>query len=279
MRIIRFDEVEARHRHRLADTLAGRRGEPDLQRARDEFERSPIGAPPIDYDVRSIFDSRPVNGFDFNIVESGDIGGGEPGGVLVEMTVPEGYVAVLRSISMWFEPNPQSAPNRSNVLASLYLNGGPFNYNVDLPVGVEIDTVPFFMIADEFNRIGWAVTLPDDPVDDVTCYVHFHGNLILKSGRPAVFEVANPVRKQLLQPAKIVRPTSPAQLPAPRAPIFYTAPQKKAPKAREAPTPQPQRQSATPAAQVQPRPPQPTPPPQPPPRPKFSFARSGKFRR
>lgn len=42
-------------------------GSRNLKTADDAFQKTPLGAPPANCDVRSVYDARPVNGLDFNI--------------------------------------------------------------------------------------------------------------------------------------------------------------------------------------------------------------------
>ncbi len=61
----------------------------------DQADVAPLGTPPKGYDVRAVYDSRPVQGYDFNIAVSTALGETNP---FVSMTVPNGYIAVLRAI-------------------------------------------------------------------------------------------------------------------------------------------------------------------------------------
>src|SRR5271154_6175872 len=56
---------------------------------------TPLGEPPTDFSVRSVYDSRPINGYDFNFSANTiqPLGGGV---VTFNFNVPQGYRAVPR---------------------------------------------------------------------------------------------------------------------------------------------------------------------------------------
>lgn len=185
---LRRGEFEARDRQLPAD-LDQTSAFNSNARARESFQETPVGTPPVCYDVRSVFDSRPINTYDFNITQGG---GFTPDNLPVEMTVPEGYVAILRGVEIWFEPNPLGAA-RSSTSAVLQLNGGDYPNNGFL-VGVGTNgPLPVFLLADEFNRIGVKFEFFGGPFTG-TAFVAFSGNFVLKTARAYPFEVANPVQ-------------------------------------------------------------------------------------
>src|SRR5262245_22300833 len=74
-----------------------------------DFNRTPAGEPDLKYDVRSTFDSRPVNAYDFNTTGRFYFPGAdetpltEQFGVFV---VPEGFVAIARKWYFTISPVP-----------------------------------------------------------------------------------------------------------------------------------------------------------------------------
>lgn len=227
----RRGEFEARNRQLPADldqTIAYNAN----ARARADFDVTPVGTPPVCYDVRSVFDSRPINAFDFHITGFGAIASTDHS-VVVEMTVPEGYCAILRGIEIWFEPTPLGV-NRSDVFFSLQLNGGNYPYN-SLPIGPgTTDLLPMFMLADEFNRIGALITFSNFSAD-AGCYVHFYGNFLLKTERALPFEVANPSADPACKPPTAARRAVQRPPVVPSVPIL-TAPPPVAPRPLPTPT-------------------------------------------
>lgn len=210
----RHGEFEARNRQLPADldqTVAYNAN----ARARSDFNATPIGTPPVCYDVRSVFDSRPVNAYDFHITTSETFDSADTS-IRVEMTVPEGYAAILRGLEVWFEPASPGAL-RSDVELTLQLNGGDYPNNRVFIGAATDDLIPMFMLADEFNRIGAFMTFPA-PASSVNVYVHFYGNFVLKSERALPFEVANPSNDPLCKPAPHVRAPTPRTAPPMFAP-------------------------------------------------------------
>jgi hypothetical protein len=155
--------------------------------ARTAQERVPLGTPSADYTVRSVYDSRPVSAGDFNVAVFSQ-GCSSPGPGF--FTVPQGYVAVLREVLTWQEPILSYA-TRAEVLVSLQANKVDVANNIAIPVGNGTDLpIKCFIIADENQSVGvrWeSATAPTNTF----FWAHLYGNLLLKSGRPAQFEIAN----------------------------------------------------------------------------------------
>lgn len=227
-RKLRSDEFEARQRQIPADTRRNLGGA-NLQRSREDFDNTPLGSPPQCVDVRSVYDVRPINGFDFNIMAHADTSVEPPGTqaqLIATMTVPDGFVAVLRKMDIWLEPTPGSddplASNRSEYVWTLMLNGGDYHYNIDVAMGVAIDGETVFLLADEYNTIG----LKCKPATGAfatpqSLYVRFYGNFLQKTERPAAFEIGNPVLGQNCAPPTqtVLRPP-----PKPAAPVARATP-------------------------------------------------------
>jgi hypothetical protein len=159
--------------------------------AQADLAGTPLGAPPSCFDVRSVYDSRPVNGYDFMIPVTVDQEGAAST-FLAEFTVRQGFVGVLREISHFFTDNPQPAVvNRAQCLASIKRNGTDVSDNVDVPVGLSSDAIwKGFVIGDEFNVLGAEIVLQGALTAEV-CVVVFYGNYILKTGVAYPFEIAN----------------------------------------------------------------------------------------
>jgi len=215
--------------------------DPDLviaQRSRDMLDNLPTGAPPQQYDVRSIYDSRPINATDFNLSISNfsaENAGGVWNGNFCDFTftVPNGYVAVLRELHHSFTPPPVIA-GRSEVTASFLINGALYQQPVqfaadnlgdsdlalqtvtDIPIGLESDDIlQGFVIADQGQTLGVRikVTAAIAAVEPV-CHAHLYGQLLQKTGRPAQFEIANPSDKVFVGNAIYTPPaTAPIERP------------------------------------------------------------------
>lgn len=190
-------------------------------KAAEALKRAPMGEPPDEYTVRSVYDSRPVSTFDFNITPSAQELASTN---TVDFQVPQGYVCVLRRV--FHTINDPPGTNRANFLMTLMLNGAAFQYNRDIPVGFESDDlVRCFMVADEFDTVGVKLTCSSVSGTSIL-YVTFYGQFILKTGRPAPFEIANPVGLSKTSSIRNVAPDTlratpaiPAMLGAPQMPV------------------------------------------------------------
>lgn len=157
--------------------------------AEQAFNAAPIGEPPADFSVRSIYDSRPVQGFDFNQILS--TGATSVASSEVSFDVPPGLVAVVRKVHIWIEPLIVLT-SRSNVLFSLATQHARVQYNENIPVGDEnLQPLEFFLIVDENQSVGAFVTL--NVPSAINVFMHFYGNFLVKTGRAAPFEIANKV--------------------------------------------------------------------------------------
>lgn len=220
----------------LPDGLARERGElnflndrlsgvpPDMARSnatRDAARSVGIGGPVVDYTVRGVYDSRPINGTDFyNFVHCEAAENGPES--FQSLQVPAGRVAILRRVD-FFEPddgnNPLPVPSvlaASLFAADLYVtitkNGGTvLPTNMEIPGGsasslLYLASIPIsapasvdcFIVYDEGDIIGHS---HEFPTFDGGYYVGYYGNLLLKTGIPANFEVGN---KGAGTPAQVV---------------------------------------------------------------------------
>jgi hypothetical protein len=191
---------------------------PDMARSdavRKAAAEAGIGGPVLDYGVRGVYDSRPVNAIDFNQTYLLNLANAynfvaQP----AMLQVPQGRVAVLRRVE-FSDPGSVtgivSAYTFPSVVADNLLlvdyyvqvlrNAGVvqpidmrvpgtvgFNYKDAIPIkgGDSIDT---FLIYDEGEQIGLNFYLSSAAVGEV--FVKLYGNLLPKTGVPANFEIAN----------------------------------------------------------------------------------------
>jgi len=124
----------------------------------DHMVSSPIGEPQGDYDVRSVYDSRPVNAYDFNFSGFATYTIGiTPIGWEVQFTVPPGYRAIPKEWSVWYDRpaiNPASAST-----VSVLQNGTnlPNNQNIIIGQGTTLPLKTFF-ICEEGTTFGMTGT-------------------------------------------------------------------------------------------------------------------------
>jgi hypothetical protein len=172
------------------------------------------GAPPDVVDigiVRSVFDSRPVNAFDFHWEETYN-----GTSAAVHYTVPQGYLAITRRFEISVYPavtntgvhtlgingygdaaNPGSPANAN---LQILINGAPTPYWTPNTLGfggvptfdLEAADLAFnaFVLVDENQTLSIAIPGVTNDGSTIT-YVHYYGNLIRKTGRTLNNEVGN----------------------------------------------------------------------------------------
>lgn len=157
--------------------------------SRAQVARTGYGAPELDYTVRSVYDARPTQAYDFNVTPDG-VNFGNGGGAVArfQFQVPSGYVGVLREVHVWLEPAIVIEP--STLRLTLTVDGSDVPNNLTIPMGSGLDApVKCYVIADEFHFLG--ARIDGNPGAAVTGFVRLYGNLLLKDGRPAIFQPAN----------------------------------------------------------------------------------------
>lgn len=176
----------------------------------------PLGEPLIDFTVRSVWDTRPINGRDFSTCIAGVAI--NDNFVQLTATVPKGRIFVPRSVEVWFQ-EPNQSIERTDAYFELLSNRNVvpnFQYWFG---GATDQPVPCFFMVDEEQTYGiqiFATGLVEDqdPGAIVKCIVY--GNNLVKSGRALPFEVGNPLapsKTSTVQKVPISKP-EPQQLPA-----------------------------------------------------------------
>lgn len=151
MRWIGNDEFAQQHGdHQIAadpgDASADMAG---VNRAVQDMNAAPLGEPESDYDVRSVYDSRPVNAFDFNLAGTATDGSGV--GWSITFQVPNGYRAVPKKWEVVFD-NPPPGPVASSTVTILS-NGAALPYNSGIIIGTG-GTVDTFFLCEENSTFG-----------------------------------------------------------------------------------------------------------------------------
>jgi hypothetical protein len=208
----------------LPETLSEERGDldgyslraaennsPDMARAaqgRADERNTGLGSPAMDYTVRSVYDSRPPSGKDFNLwfyTDTPICGTEDFSGFALCWQVPDGYVAVIRKVKILLDPTASVGFPYHGLLRVL-INGASNDPEImrvgtgnENSVPVQLTGIPFrdgddgvetFVIADQNQYVG--VDFPSySPGITVQPYVGFYGNFLLKTGRPAMFEPSN----------------------------------------------------------------------------------------
>lgn len=226
-------------RRELFGDVPLRRGVPTDMRSnagrRAAAEQAPLGTPSLDFDVRSIYDSRPVNTRDFNLWFALQITG-EAGVTLDSFKncfyVPQGYVAVVREITLTTQIFRQvQSPYTFDGYIKILVDGNSVDpMTVQVPAGPLGDSllpldIPWtsgepiktFTVADQGQIIGVQIT----PVnffqpgnEDGHVWVGFYGNFLQKTNVPANFQIAN--RAGTKGPPVTLPPDQRSLLPRPR---------------------------------------------------------------
>jgi hypothetical protein len=171
--------------------------------------------PALLYQVVSTYDSRPIQAYDFQHSECGNItwiaggSGSEFNPVTFTYIVPDNTIAILRAFRYQVTTAPINAVTEGDcwLFSDLIVNDLPVReYNRMLhPVFMQrfFDT---FLIVDERKRLTLQLRMADDGTDVVEFYgdleandlqspvlAELYGNLLLKTGVPVEFEIANAI--------------------------------------------------------------------------------------
>jgi hypothetical protein len=159
----------------------------------NSMTQAPLGNPPLDFDVISTYDSRPVNAYDFNFSASVTA----TLGVVWTMTfnVPPGYRAVPREWDVTYD-TPFVGPSNGSTVSLLQGSAGvPNNGPIIIGSGT-FDPIKSFFICEEqttFGITGIAIGGGANGVGPNTSNVSVNvwGNLIPVSEVALPFTVAN----------------------------------------------------------------------------------------
>lgn len=148
--------------------------------------QTPLGEPPTEFDVRCVYDSRPVNGYDFNL-SSAIVLSGSATSWAVTFNVPNGYRMVPREWQVIYDNPPAIVAANSTV--SLQQNGAgvPNNQGIIIGSGTTLPIKSFYVCEENttFGITGFVST------GNVTGAVNVYGNLIAVSEVALPFAVAN----------------------------------------------------------------------------------------
>ena len=190
----------------------------DLQRQTGIIERvtnySVSPRPPaLLYEVIATYDSRPIQGFDFQFSDCGNIDwiadGGGAGFDPIDFTfiVPDNNVAVLKSFRYQVTAAPQNMVTEGDcwLFSTLLVDDSPVRqYNRMLHPVKMPRLFPVFLIVDERRRITLRLVRADDGTSPVEFFsdlvglqtpilAELYGNLLVKTGVPQEFEIANAI--------------------------------------------------------------------------------------
>jgi hypothetical protein len=171
--------------------------------------------PALLYEVIATYDSRPIQGFDFQHSECSQIewiplgGGSTFDPIEFTFTVPENNIAVLRKFRYQVTAAPVNHVTEGDcwLMSSLLVDDSPVReYNrMLLPVYMQLFQ-DVFLIVDERRRLTLKLFVANDGVDDVEFFGdleangiqnpvlgQLYGQLLVKTGVPQEFEIANAI--------------------------------------------------------------------------------------
>jgi len=191
----------------------------DLARGQDikdvlQRERISKVAPALAYQVISTYDARPVQGYDFHASECNVLdwrtilGVTEFADVSITFLVPDNTIAVLRTFQYQVTNAPLNHVTEGEcwLASTLLVNDLPVRqYNAMFHPVRMARPFPAFVIADERTRIKLTLSVGKmdngDPVEFfgdldgilTPVLLRLYGNIILKTGVPIEFEIANKI--------------------------------------------------------------------------------------
>ena len=168
------------------------------------MQSAPLTTPSVDFEVRSVYDSRPINAYDFNFSGASEFNAPSfPGTVAtwqITFTVPTGYRAVPREWDVFFDDPPDI--KASDNVVSLQQNGANIPNNGPIIVGSGTGARPIksFFVCEENTTFGiqGAVTLGINSTQSSTISVNVHGNLIPVSDCALPFTIADQLQNPIL---------------------------------------------------------------------------------
>lgn len=176
---------------------------------------SASGTIPFSGDTVAVFDSRFINGLDFNYTQylTWNITAPPPAPLQLQTTynVPGGYRCVLRGFR--WEMDPVVPITYAQLTCNITVNGiAQLGYN-NLILGQILNIyVPVFILADDAAAITFTWNAPTGiasvPGDVRNLVFELYGNLIQDTGAPLALEIAN---KEVGLPVKVYQEKTPAR--------------------------------------------------------------------
>lgn len=144
-----------------------------------------IGSPPVEQHVRAVFDSRPINSYDFRQLVTDSTGYAAAFLSTMQMQVPPGYIAILREYMIsFFTGAGVVVAAASSTTVGPCRNGIPLAWAAaTLEPSMHAPGAPItcFSLADEKEFLGVMVNYSAVPAPAITSIkVELYGNLIPK---------------------------------------------------------------------------------------------------
>jgi hypothetical protein len=161
-------------------------------------------APPLNFYVQSTYDSRPIQGYDFQASKITSISfetSGNFSAVSMTYTVPENTIAIVRGYRYQVSPIPVGIVTEGStwLQSDFFDNGTPIREHVGMYHAVFMrEFIPTFFIVDERHVITFQLSQdPDSEISDsmdgeiAGVLFEIFGNLIPKTGIPKEYEIAS----------------------------------------------------------------------------------------
>jgi hypothetical protein len=170
----------------MRDNAAGDMGRTQ-QEAVDEMQRTPLGEPRVEFDVRCTYDSRPLNGGDFNL--SAVVNGNTTNGWAATFVVPNGYRMVPRKWEVSFDATAAGAAGNSTANIQQNLANLPFNGPIIIGMGTA-EPIETFFICEENTTFGISGANTNFGTGYIV-NINVYGNLLAATDVALPFEVTN----------------------------------------------------------------------------------------
>ena len=159
--------------------------------SQSDMERTPLGEPRVAFDVRCVYDSRPVNGYDFNIsVVVTPVTTGTSGSWQTTFNVPNGYRIVPREWDIQYDSVANVGGKASQSIVTLQQNGANLPNNGPIIIGFgTAHPIKSFFICEENTTFGISGSFRTTSSSDVI--VNVYGNLLAVTDVALPFEVTN----------------------------------------------------------------------------------------
>jgi hypothetical protein len=159
------------------------------------MQATPLGMPPTDFDVKCIYDSRPLNGYDFNFSASQEITSNVPWSF--NFDVPNGYRIVPREWDVFFDTPIATQSSNSTVTLTQQNAGVPNNSGIIVGMGTGSRPIKSFFVCEENTQFGISgiVGMGSNATQTTNLSVNVYGNLIPVTEVSLPFCVANDITK------------------------------------------------------------------------------------
>jgi hypothetical protein len=159
------------------------------------LQNTPLGEPRTAFDVRCVYDSRPINAYDFNFSAQFSYGTGSSVNS-VNFNVPQGYRAVPREWRVLLTVPTAPSSGSFNQISFTSNNAAvPNNQNIIFAnSGTDDEPIKTFFLCEEQTQFGATLALLNSSVPGYAV-VTVYGNLIAVDSHGLPFAIANETKQ------------------------------------------------------------------------------------